>query len=64
MPILIGDQLYALDLDCSVPHREILNAITRGLPIKTDLMEENMLNDGTEEDKEVGKRTWVDITNI
>jgi len=64
MPILIGDQLYALDLDCSVPHREILNAITRGLPIKTDLMEENMLNDGIEEDKEVEKRTWVDITNI
>ena len=64
MPILIGDHLYALDLDCSVPHREILNAITRGLPIKTDLMEENMLNDGIEEDKEVEKRTWVDITNI
>lgn len=64
MPILIGEKLYALDLDCSVPHREILNAITRGLPVKTDLMEENMINDKTEEDKEVEKPTWVDITNI
>jgi hypothetical protein len=39
MPILIGDQGYALDLDCSVPQKEILNAITRGLPIRTDLMD-------------------------
>tara|TARA_B110000285_G_scaffold188096_1_gene214127 strand:+ start:276 stop:827 length:552 start_codon:yes stop_codon:yes gene_type:complete len=39
MPILIGDQGYALDLDCSVPQKQILNAITRGLPIKTDRME-------------------------
>jgi hypothetical protein len=61
MPILIGDHLYALDLDCSVPHREILNAITRGLPVKTDLFETNMINDKDEENE---KRAWVDITNI
>ena len=61
MPILIGDHLYALDLDCSVPHREILNAITKGLPVKTDLFETNMISDANEENE---KRTWVDITNI
>lgn len=62
VPILIGEELYALDLDCSVHHKEILNAITRGLPIKTDRMEENMIND--EDDNEVVNRIWVDITNI
>ena len=46
-----------------MPHREILNAVTRGVPIKTDRMEENMINEELE-GKEVEKRIWVDITNI
>ena len=60
MPILINGKTFALDLDCEVKNIEILNAITKGIPVRTEKMKQIENNFNNESDKI--KRIWVDIT--
>lgn len=61
MPILINEKMFALDLDCEVKNNEILNAVTKGIPVKTDKMIQ-IENNFNRIDNEKIKRIWVDIT--
>ena len=68
MPIMIRDELFALDKECDVPHREILDAVTKGIPIETRMMKHTEHSTGKYE-ADLGNSTnkattRVDITNI
>jgi hypothetical protein len=54
LPILIRDELYALDTDCTVFDRGILEAVTKGVAIKTEHSHNELFKD----------KTIVDITGI
>ena len=46
---MIEDEVFGLEMDCTVPNRDILNAITKGITIETDYR---------------GNKIVVDVTRI
>jgi hypothetical protein len=38
IPLIVNGQVLALDKNCKVENRELFDAVTRGLPVRTDLM--------------------------
>ena len=38
VPILVDGRLMVLDKSCNVNHKEIFDAVTKGLPVRTELM--------------------------
>ena len=65
-PLIINSQLFVLDQSCIVPHREILDSVTKGIPIWTNFLEERerLCGDFLDPQLVIKKPTWVDITNI
>lgn len=57
LPVLIKGQLFALDMDCHVYNKGILNAITRGAYVETPGMKKLY-------EKGLANPKWLDITNL
>ena len=66
MPLIINSQLFVLDKSCIVGNKDVLDSVTKGVPIWTNFLEERerMTGDILDTSHVETKPTWVDITSI